>query len=86
MEVETIETIERAKQIFDYCQSRLPIMENHTLEVEQNRIDGKSVDYGIVLSIFEGKKLIARSIGIDADDALIEIYRKLLIYYKEKSA
>ena len=83
MEVETIKTLERAKEIFNYCQSRLPILENHTLHVEQNAVEGY-VDYGIVLSVFNGKNLIAKSIGIDPDDALIDIYRKLLNHYKDK--
>jgi hypothetical protein len=86
MEATTINSLEEVQQIFEYCRSRLPIMEGFQLEVSQNVVplpDGEVVGIkGVHLKVFKGKDLIASATGIDEDDALLDIYKKLLYFYK----
>lgn len=84
-----IKTKEQAEDIFNYCKSRLPKVDYCNLHVEQNG-EYSGMDFipskGIVLALVYDKYLIARSIGVDVEDALLDIYKKLVLFTNDKKS
>jgi hypothetical protein len=83
---EEIKTINDAEEIYKYCKERLPIMEGFELHVVQNFTTLKDEIVpikGVTLKIFKNETVIASSTGIDVDDALLDCYKSLLLFYKK---
>lgn len=73
-------------RIYEYCLARLPRLDGLTLTVEEYGVkhNGEFTPLdGIALTVHRGKTLICKSIGTDVDDALLDIYKMLLICYKD---
>ena len=75
-----IETIEDAELCYKYCKERLPDLKGYNLHVEQPE---ETPTLGIRLKVYKGDYFICSGCGVDIDDALLEIYKKLLLYFKE---
>lgn len=62
-------------------------MEGFYLQVEQNvtTVGRNEVEpiKGVCLKVFKGNHLVASSVGVDEDDALLDIYKTLLYFYKK---
>lgn len=82
-----LENEKQAKEVFEYCKSRLPKLEGFTLSVEEplDEITKTPLYDGITLRLYFGDRLVSKWCGVDADDALLCIYRDLVLYYKELS-
>ena len=83
-----IETEEQVKEIYEYCKSRLPKINDYQLEVVQgheqftNEKSGKVIVMdGVILNVYKGETKIASSFGVDANDALLDIYKQLFIFF-----
>lgn len=80
-----IENEEDAKRIFDYCKTRLPILDGFDLAVERPvDCNNDEIGYdGVKLIVTFGDKTISKWHGTDEDDALLCIYKDLVYYFKD---
>jgi hypothetical protein len=79
-----IENKKQAQQIFNYCKSRLPILEGFdlTIQTPTDPVIENEARSGVQLILEHEKKVISNWIGTDEDDALLCIYRDLVYHFK----